>query len=131
MEDGTQTAIIISCIGGFIAIIILILGFLLSYWFKKLNSSQEQIITDMHKNYTLIIEHKAKTSEDFMQMSERNDEFQKDIFKEVKDMYRGLNKYIRNVEIKTNKNELDILNLKSENKFIVEELSMNKRRNKK
>ncbi|MCJ8343514.1 MAG: hypothetical protein MJH09_11825 [Cetobacterium sp.] len=131
MEDGTQTAIIISCIGGFIAIIILALGFLLSYWFKKLNSSQEQIITDMHKNYTLIIEHKAKTSEDFMQMSERNDEFQKDIFKEVKDMYRGLNKYIRNVEIKTNKNELDILNLKSENKFIVEELSMNKRRNKK
>ena len=129
MEDGTQTAIIISCIGGFIAIIILSLGFLLSYWFKKLNSSQEQIITDMHKNYTLIIEHKAKTSEDFMQMSERNDEFQKDIFKEVKDMYRGLNKYIRNVEIKTNKNELDILNLKSENKFIVEELSMNKRRN--
>ena len=118
MEDGTQTAIIISCIGGFIAIIILALGFLLSYWFKKLNSSQEQIITDMHKNYTLIIEHKAKTSEDFMQMSERNDEFQKDIFKEVKDMYRGLNKYIRNVEIKTNKNELDILNLKSENKFI-------------
>ena len=131
MEDGTQTAIIISCIGGFIAIIILALGFLLSYWFKKLNSSQEQIITDMHKNYTLIIEHKAKTSEDFMQMSEINDEFQKDIFKDVKDMYRGLNKYIRKVEIKTNKNELDILNLKSENKFIVEELSMNKRRNKK
>jgi len=131
MEDGTQTAIIISCIGGFIAIIILALGFLLSYWFKKLNSSQEQIITDMHKNYTLIIEHKAKTSEDFMQMSEKNDEFQKDIFKEVKEMYRGLNKYIRNVEIKTNKNELDILNLKSENKFIVEELSANKRRNEK
>ena len=131
MEDGTQTAIIISCIGGFIAIIILALGFLLSYWFKKLNSSQEQIITDMHKNYTLIIEHKAKTSEDFMQMSEKNDEFQKDIFKEVKEMYRGLNKYIRNVEIKTNRNELDILNLKSENKFIVEELSANKRRNEK
>jgi len=131
MEDVTQTAIIISCIGGFIAIIILALGFLLSYWFKKLNSSQDQIITDMNKNYSLIMEHKSKTSEDFMQMSEKNDEFQKDIFKEVKDMYRGLNKYIRNVEIKTNKNELDILNLKSENKFIVEELSMNKRRNKK
>ncbi|NQY43942.1 MAG: hypothetical protein HRT87_11435, partial [Legionellales bacterium] len=131
MEDGTQTAIIISCIGGFIAIIILALGFLLSYWFKKLNSSQEQIITDMHKNYTLIIEHKAKTSEDFMQMSERNDEFQKDIFKEVKDMYKGLNKYIRNVERATQKNGLDILNLQNINEFIVEELGMKKGRGKK
>ena len=131
MEDITQTAIIISCIGGFMAIIILSLGFLLSYWFKKLNSSQDQIINDMHKNYSLIMEHKANTSEDFMQMSERNDELQKDIFKEVKDMYRGLNKYIRNVEIRTNRNEIDILNLKSENKFIVEELTANKKRNEK
>jgi len=42
-----------------------------------------------------------------------------------------LNKYIRNVEIRTNRNEIDILNLKSENKFIVEELTANKKRNEK
>lgn len=131
MEEGTQTAIIISCITGFIIIIVACLGFLLSYWFKKLNSSQEQIITDMHKNYTLIIEHKAKMSEDFMDMAEKNDEFQKDIFKEVKDMYKGLNKYIRNVERATQKNGLDILNLQNINEFIVEELGMKKGRDKK
>ncbi len=81
----------------------------------------------MHKNYTLIIEHKTKTSEDFVSMAKKNDEFQKDIFKEVKVMYDGLNKYIRNVEEKAQKNELDILNLKSTNKFIVDKLGFTKK----
>lgn len=127
MNPETQTTIILLCVCGFVALIITCLGFLLSYWFKKLNSSQEQIINDMHKNYTLIIEHKTKTSEDFVSMAKKNDEFQKDIFKEVKVMYDELNKYIRNVEEKAQKNELDILNLKSTNKFIVDKLGFTKK----
>jgi len=106
--------IITISIGVFVGIV----GFLLKYWFNKLNMSQDIIISDMKT----LTEHKTSTGVKLESLKEHNDIRHKSMFKEISELSTSMNKSLEKLIIKTEKNSYDIANLKSEHRFIAKEL---------
>lgn len=98
------------------------LWFLLKYWFKKLNDSQETIINDLGVNKIILTEHKATTRIELSALKEQNEASQRVIFKEINTIAKSMNNSLEKVVAKTEKNSLDIANLKSANVYISKEI---------
>ncbi len=105
------------------------LWFLLKYWFKKMNDSQETIINDLGVNKIILTEHKATTRIELSALKEQNEASQRVIFKEINTLSKSMNNSLEKVIAKTEKNSLDIANLKSANVFISKEIKEIKKNN--
>ena len=93
-------------------------GFLLRYWFKKLNESQDRIINNLGNNRVTLAKQEIATAA----LKEYNEDSQKRIFREIHTLSQSMNSSLEKVIEKTEKNTADIANLKSANMFISKEI---------
>jgi len=100
-----------------------LLGFLLRYWFKKLNESQDRIINNLGNNRVTLAKQEIATAA----LKEYNEDSHKRIFKEIHTLTESMNNSLEKVKEKTEKNTTDIANLKSANMFISKEIKDLKR----
>ncbi len=107
----------------FIGGLLTLLGFLLRYWFKKLNESQDRIIEDLGDNRVTLAKQEIATEA----LKQYNEDSQKRIFREINVLAQSMNESLKKVVEKTEKNTLDIANLKSANMFISKEIKDLKR----
>tara|TARA_R110001606_G_scaffold91591_3_gene204257 strand:+ start:6698 stop:7087 length:390 start_codon:yes stop_codon:yes gene_type:complete len=103
--------------------IIGLVAFVLKYWFNKLNKSQDIIIGEMRT----LTEHRAITSVKLEGLKEQNVLTQKSMFKEISELSKSVNISMEKLMIRSEKNTIDILNLKSEHKMIATEIRQIKR----
>ncbi len=107
----------------FIGGLLTLLGFLLRYWFRKLNESQDKIIEDLGDNRVTLAKQEIATEA----LKQYNEDSQKRIFREINVLAESMNESLKKVVEKTEKNTLDIANLKSANMFISKEIKDLKR----
>jgi len=100
-----------------------LLGFLLRYWFRKLNESQDRIINNLGNNRVTLAKQEIATAA----LKEYNEDSQKRIFREIHTLSKSMNSSLEKVIEKTEKNTTDIANLKSANMFISKEIKDLKR----
>jgi len=93
-------------------------GFMLRYWFNKLNISQSIIISDMK----VLMEHKYSSTAEIHSIKENNKSVHEKMFLEMKDLSRSMNNSYEKILTKVESNSLEISNLKSENRIIASNL---------
>lgn len=95
-----------------------LVAFLLKHWFNRLNKSQDIIINEMRS----LTEHRATTSVKLEGLKEQSALTQKSMFKEISALTKSMNTSMEKLMIRSEKNTIDILNLKSEHKIIATEI---------
>jgi hypothetical protein len=95
-----------------------LVAFLLKHWFNRLNKSQDIIIGEMRA----LTEHRATTSVKLEGLKEQSALTQKSMFKEISALTKSMNTSMEKLMIRSEKNTIDILNLKSEHKIIATEI---------
>ena len=101
-------------------------GFLLRYWFGKINVSQDRIIEDLGDNRVTLAKQEIATEA----LKQYNEDSQKRIFREIHTLSKSMNNSLKIISDKTDKNTLDIANLQSANVFISREIKEIKRNEK-
>lgn len=99
----------------------LLLGVFAGYWFNNINKKTEKTASVTQENLLLIKENSQRTNA----LKEANDkaelQLKNDMSKLATDM-SNMSKTLTDIGIKTQKHDLEIENLKSENRFITERI---------
>lgn len=111
MDTKDILLIVVSIIG----VLLTLLGFFLRYWFNVTNDSQYKIIDDLGNNRVTLAEQNAsieKLGEQNKEAKERNNEYQKNMFKEIHKITLSMDKSLERVSVRVEQNRKDIDGLK-------------------
>ena len=110
-----DSSIIIALVsGGGVSIV----GFLVKYWFEKINKNQEIMMADVRT----LMEHKYSSTAQIDSMKENWQDMQKKMLEEIKDMNDYCSNAFEKINIKVDKNVLDIQNINAQQGFFAKTL---------